>query len=103
MVLYNLDAGKKWIPVATLRDGGGTVQDVEFAPNHLGLRLVREDNATETKQKGRKVTRYHQSFGSDLINMDDLPNLVGNCGCRWPSEDLRGYGRDFLGTLGLGR
>ncbi|KAF9577654.1 epoxide hydrolase, soluble (sEH) [Lunasporangiospora selenospora] len=26
--------------MATLRDGSGTVQDVEFAPNHLGLRLA---------------------------------------------------------------
>ncbi|KAI1316907.1 epoxide hydrolase, soluble (sEH) [Mortierella claussenii] len=34
------DAVKKWTAVATLRDGNGTVQDVEFAPNHLGLRLA---------------------------------------------------------------
>lgn len=34
------DAVKKWTPVATFRDGGGTVQDVEFAPNHSGLRLA---------------------------------------------------------------
>ncbi|KAF9430045.1 epoxide hydrolase, soluble (sEH), partial [Entomortierella beljakovae] len=37
---YHVDATKKWTAVATLRDVNGTVQDVEFAPNHHGLRLA---------------------------------------------------------------
>lgn len=83
--------------MATLRDGGGTVQDVEFAPNHLGLRLVRSNGKQE---KGGKETRRHEI--SDLTH-EQSSNSIGNCVCRWPGEDLRGDGRHFLDTLGLGR
>ncbi|KND04014.1 uncharacterized protein SPPG_01461 [Spizellomyces punctatus DAOM BR117] len=32
--------GRKWVEKARLADSKGTVQDIEFAPNHLGLKLA---------------------------------------------------------------
>lgn len=33
-------SGQKWSEVARLVDSRGTVQDIEFAPNHMGLKLA---------------------------------------------------------------
>ncbi|KAF9362219.1 epoxide hydrolase, soluble (sEH) [Mortierella sp. NVP85] len=70
------DAGKKWIPVATLRDGGGTVQDVEFAPNHLGLRLaiVAADGQVKIYEAMDVTSLVHWAL------VDDFP--VGNGGSK---------------------
>ena len=34
------NSGKRWLEKARLVDSRGTVQDIAFAPNHLGLKLV---------------------------------------------------------------
>ena len=40
MVIEKPNSGRKWAEKARLVDSRASVQDVEFAPRHLGLKFV---------------------------------------------------------------